>query len=79
MSGCDASGFARWVIQLLCMVICIVGKSKRESINVSVVAVFGICTVDLMTLFSMLTVLMLSDFIFIVSFACVCSRITSDL
>lgn len=55
MSGCDGSGFARWVIQLLCTVICIVGRSKMESINVSVVAVFGICTVDLMTLFSILT------------------------
>ncbi len=51
MSGCDGSGYARWVIQLLCMVICIAGRSKRESINVPVVAVFGICTVDLMTLF----------------------------
>ncbi len=41
--------------------------------------VFGICTADLMTLFSMLSVLMFSVVVCIVSFACVCRIITSDL
>ncbi len=71
------SGYARWVMEL-CMVTCIVGRSRRESIMVSVVAVFGICTADLMTLFSMLSVLM-SSVVCIGSFACVCRTITSDL
>lgn len=78
VSGCDGSGYARWVMELLRMVICIVGRSRRESIMVSVVVVLGISTADLMTLFSMLSVLM-SSVVCIVSFACLCRMITSDL
>ncbi len=78
ISGCDGSGYARWVIESLCMVTNIVGRSRRESIMVSIVAVFGICTADLIILFSMLRVLMSSD-VCIVSFACVCRIITSAL
>lgn len=63
---------------VVCM--CIVGRSKRKSVIVSVVAVCGICTLDLITLFSMLMFFMVSGvFVFIVSFACVCSTSTSNL